>query len=158
MTKTTLQDTTAWVVFGVQVFYDTDMNSSTRRKSELPAPTASPLCHSDIQALMKLSPWWMDTTDFFFPQQKSSRSDSSRGKKKLIKVLLFPIAFPHWDKNSPIQQKPTVHHYDFPHLQYTFIKGFQLLCTIFSGWLMPTLRLPIFTTDNTPACAQLSSD
>lgn len=49
-----------------------------------------------------------------------------------------------------------LYYYKFPHPQYIFIKGFKvLLHFIFSGWLMPTLRLPVFTSENTSTCAQL---
>lgn len=126
------------------------MNNTTRRKSELPAPPVSPLCHSDIQALKKHyhhDGWTARSFFFFFFQNKPSRSESSMGQNKL-KHSFFPL---HYDTEINIQlpNQNQLYHCKFPHLQVHFLKGCKLLAHFtFSGWSMSTLKLPIFTSEN----------
>lgn len=110
--------------------------------------------------------WWNHHLDEWTPQiffflnrsqlDLASQLDSSRGKKKL-KFYFFTLLLYIEIKIHP-SSKNQLYHLKFPHFQYTSIKGFKLLFTTFSGWLMSTLRLLIFTSENTPAHAQLSSD
>lgn len=117
-------------------FYDRDMNNTTRRNSESLAPTVSPLCHSDIQALMKLSPWCVNSTDPFF-QQKPAWSESSRGKKKL-KHYFFPLLFFMEIKIHPHNQITAIFH--TPSTFLLRASSYYFTLSLVVGWCL--LRLP----------------